>query len=183
MLWRLFRARGKNFLHTVLFGLCYLPTFAALLYQYFAVFDPAGAEGDHGIGFGFAEVWAHSNPHILLCILLVTVFPLVTLICCHKELKTNALYRFSWLLFGVSLAEALFLYEKGERKYHGNFNWGYFHGLSFLFIAALILLLLQTRGFRKAAPAEKAKILVQWFALLWHTVSGIIIFMPYLLGL
>ena len=50
MLWRMFHSKFRNFMPTIWLGVCFLPTFADLLYQFRGVFVPQeGQEG--GIGF------------------------------------------------------------------------------------------------------------------------------------
>ena len=49
MVYRMIRSKFKNFLPTILLGLCFIPTFLDLLYQYKGVFVPEeGAEGGMG---------------------------------------------------------------------------------------------------------------------------------------
>lgn len=138
MLWRLIRSRGKGFMAALRLGLAFLPTFAVLLYQFLGVFGPVEEEG--GIGFGFLTVWRHYCDNIPLAILLAAAFPLTVLFCHIKELGRRGLYRFSWQLYLMGLAEFVFLYEKGFRLVDANFSWGYMYGLFFVFAASLIVL-------------------------------------------
>ena len=56
MLWRMFHSKFRNFMPTIWLGVCFLPTFADLLYQFRGVFVPQeGQEG--GIGFTLGHVW------------------------------------------------------------------------------------------------------------------------------
>lgn len=138
MLWRLIRSRGKGFMAALRLGLTFLPTFAVLLYQFLGVFGPVEEEG--GIGFGFLTVWRHYCDNIPLAILLAAAFPLTVLLCHIKELGRQGLYRFSWQIYLLSLAEFVFLYEKGFRLVDANFSWGYMYGLFFVFAASLMVL-------------------------------------------
>lgn len=138
MLWRLIRSRGKGFMAALRLGLTFLPTFAVLLYQFLGVFGPVEEEG--GIGFGFLTVWRHYCDNIPLAILLAAAFPLTVLLCHIKELGCWGLYRFSWQIYLLSLAEFVFLYEKGFRLVDANFSWGYMYGLFFVFAASLMVL-------------------------------------------
>ena len=181
LLYRLIRCRGKNWKATLLFAATAIPTFCALIYQYLAVFDPSDTSGEHGIGFGFLDVWHIFANHVSIAILLVIAFPVVVLLFNFKELKINTLYRTSWSIFLVSLLEAAFLFEKGFRKSHGNFFWGYMHGQSILFIAAAAVIIPPTLRIRQASTAEKCKLGIEWFFFIWHTVSGLLIFLQYFL--
>lgn len=178
MLFRLFRAGFRNFIPMLWLGLCFVPTFAALLYQYSGVFVAKdGAEG--GIGFTFGEVWGYYCDNIPLAICLAIGFPLLVLVLNFKELKHNALFRFSWQLYLMSFVMAFFLYEKGFRKPDFNFSWGYMYGIFFCHLAALTVLLGAT-----LRPAEGRKALwnrlflgAQWMAYLWHVACGIYYFL------
>lgn len=148
MLYRLISSRGKGFMAALKLGLAFLPTFAVLLYQFMGVFAP---EEESGIGVGFLTVWTHYCGNIPLALVLAAGFPLLVLLCHVKELGRQGLYRFSWQIYLVSLAEFVFLYEKGFRLVDANFSWGYMYGLFFVFVTSLLLIIrdsLQRRGRR-----------------------------------
>lgn len=188
MLYRLIRSGFCNFLPTLKLGLCFLPTFADLLYQYKGVFVPKeGAEG--GIGFCFGRIWGLYCDNIPLAVCLAVGFPLLVLLLHLKELKTDTLYRFSWQLYAMSFAMAFFLYEKGFREPDFNFSWGYMYGIFFCFVGAVILVLkdtavyLKARGERKdrKEPQRKLKkegllLALQWAAYLCHLCCGLYYF-------
>ncbi len=179
MLYRLVRSRGRNFLPTVRLGLCFLPTFLDLLYQFQGVFVPEqGAEG--GIGFCFGEVWGYYCTNLPLAICLAIGFPLLVLVLNWRELNRNSLYRFSWQLYLMSLAMAFFLYEKGFRKPDFNFSWGYMYGIFFCHMGALLVLLKATFG----AGEKRNRLLLgaQWLAYLCHLVCGLFYFRTFLTG-
>ena len=140
MLYRLIRSRFRGFTAALKLGLTFVPTFAVLLYQFFGVFGPV-EEAERGIGFGFLTVWKHYCDNIPVALLLAAGFPLAVLLCHVKELKSRGFYCFAWQLYLVSLAEFVFLYEKGFRLVDANFSWGYMYGLFFVFAASLLLLI------------------------------------------
>ncbi len=188
MLYRLLRSGFRTFLPTVQLGLAFVPTFLDLLYQYQGVFVPEnGAEG--GVGFCFGEVWAGVCDNIPLAICLLAAFPLLVLVLNFRELKKDVFYRFSWQLYLVGLAEAVFLYEKGFRKYDFNFSWGYMCGAFFLHMGSLALLSRKTlealaaRGKGAQGRGGRAVLLGgQWLAYLWHLVCGIFYFAQFMSG-
>lgn len=171
MLYRLCRKRGKNLIPSVWLGLCFIPTFIALLYQFFGVFAPTGDE-ERGIGFGLATAWKLHCDNIPLAIGLALGFPLLVLLLNYKQLKTDIWYRFSWQLMLISLAEVLFFYEKGFRLPDMNFSWGYMHGIFFVFVASSMVLVRSTW----AKKSSKYLIIVQWLAYGWHLACGIYYF-------
>lgn len=171
MVYRMIRSKFKNFLPTVQLGLCFIPTFVDLLYQYKGVFVPdEGEEG--GIGFCFGEIWSLYCENIPLAICLAVGFPLLVLVLNYKDLKNHTLYRFSWQVYGMSFAMAFLIYEKGFREPDFNFSWGYMYGIFFVFVGALIVLL--------QATAHKKKPLLlglQWLAYLAHVACGLYYFL------
>lgn len=188
MLYRLFRSGFRNFLPTVQLGLTFVPTFLDLLYQYKGVFVPEdGAE--RGIGFCLGDVWLNVCDNIPLAVCLLAAFPLLVLVLNLKELTTNTLYRFSWQLFLVSLAETFLLYEKGFRKFDFNFAWGYMYGAFFCHMGSLLLLSQKTRQVldKKGGEGEKSGLrklflAAQWLAFLGHLGCGILYFGKYMTG-
>jgi len=170
MLWRMFATKFENFVPTIQLGVCFIPTFLHLLYQYKGVFVPEeGVEG--GMGFCFGTVWRLYCDNIPLGIGLAIGFPLLVLVLNFKELKHNTTYRFSWQLYLMSFAMAFFLYEKGFREPDFNFSWGYMYGIFFSFVGAILVLLEATA--RKKRPLLLA---AQWLAYLWHLVCGLYYF-------
>lgn len=196
MLYRLFRAKLRNFLPTVLLGLCFLPTFADLLYQYKGVFVPGEETREGGIGFCVGEVWHQYCGFIPFAVLLGVGFPLVVLALNWKKLKTDSKYRFSWQLYLMSFLMAYFLYEKGFRKFDFNFSWGYLYGIFFAFVGAILVLVENTgRLLGNSGPSEKKStsvlggrrmewffLIFQWLAFLAHLVCGLNYFRGLLTG-
>lgn len=171
MVYRMVRTKFGNFKPTILLGLCFIPTFIDLLYQFKGVFVPEeGVEG--GMGFCFGDVWSLYCDNIPLAIGIGVGFPLLVLVCNFKELKTNTLFRFSWQVYGMSFLMAFFLYEKGFREPDFNFSWGYMYGIFFAFVGALSVLLQETA--KKRRPVLLA---LQWLAYLWHIACGLYYFM------
>lgn len=173
MVYRMIRSKFRNFLPTIQLGLCFLPTFVDLLYQFKGVFVPTeGEEG--GIGFTFGEIWGLYSLNIPLAVCYAIGFPILVLLLNYKELKKNTIYRFSWQIFGMGFAMAFFLYEKGFREPDFNFSWGYMYGIFFAFVGALIVLLQAT-----AERKNKKKPLLlglQWLGYAAHVVCGLYYF-------
>lgn len=196
MLWRMFRSKFRNFLPTIRLGICFIPTFVDLLYQFCGVFVPQeGQEG--GIGFTFGHVWMQYCSNIPLAIGLAAGFPILVLLLNYKELRRDSIYRFSWQVYVMSFLMAFCLYEKGFREMDFNFSWGYMYGIFFAFVGALLVLLRATaRACEKAAelqagsnPETRSKccrirvvIGIQWLAYLWHLICGLYYFYGFLKG-
>lgn len=177
MLFRLFRSGFGNFVPTLQLGICFIPTFIDLLYQFKGVFvSEEGTEG--GIGFCFGEVWAQYCKNVPLAVCLAIGFPLLVLVLNFKELRGNTMYRLSWQFYLMSFIMAFLLYEKGFRKFDFNFSWGYMYGIFFCHMGAL-LVLVRSMDERKQKPLL---IGLQWLAYLWHLVCGLNYFYGFLLG-
>ncbi|MBQ7925531.1 MAG: hypothetical protein IJ335_04475 [Lachnospiraceae bacterium] len=170
MLYRLIRRKLRNFKPTLWLGLCFVPTFLNLLYQYSGVFVPRDG-GEGGIGFTFGKVWGRYCENIPLAIGLAVGFPILVFLLNYKELKQNSIYRFSWQIYWMGFAMAFFLYEKGFRERDFNFCWGYMYGIFFAFVGALLVLIMATT--RKKHPFLLA---MQWLAYGWHLICGIYYF-------
>lgn len=170
VVWRMFKSRCANIIPSIQFGICFIPTFVDLLYQYSGVFVPdEGVEG--GVGFTFGQVWAQYCDNIPLAIVLAIGFPLSVLVMNYKSLKEDTFFRLSFQLYLVSLLTALFLCEKGFRWTHFNFSWGYMCGIFFAFLGSLCLLL------RKTARGDKWwRLVLQWLPYLWHVACGVYYF-------
>jgi hypothetical protein len=170
MVWRMIRSKFKNFWPTIQLGLCFIPTFIDLLYQFKGVFVPTeGEEG--GIGFTFGKIWGLYTDNLPLAICLGVGFPLAVLVLNWKQLKTNTLFRFAWQIYLMGFAMAFFLYEKGFRWADFNFSWGYMCGIFFAFLGSVMVLL--------PATGQKKKTLwlaLQWGPFLWHLACGIYYF-------
>ena len=153
MLWRMFHSKFRNFMPTIWLGVCFLPTFADLLYQFRGVFVPQeGQEG--GIGFTLGHVWL--------------------------QYCRDSIYRFSWQIYGMSFLMAFCLYEKGFREMDFNFSWGYMYGSFFAFVGALLVLLRATG--KADTKKKKGLAAIQWLAYLWHLVCGLYYFWGFLQG-
>jgi len=202
MLYRLFRAKFRTFVPTLQLGLCFIPTFLDLLYQYRGVFM-AGEGEEGGVGFCFGEVWAKYCSNLPLAVCLAMGFPLLVLVLNGRASWKDTLARFSWMLYLVSFAEAFLLYEKGFRKYDFNFSWGYMYGIFFCHFSMLLLLVRITaqriaewnqedtgrtgeifeenaRRAEKSPSKNPNKNLwsvvllgLQWFAFLCHVICGL----------
>lgn len=171
LLLQLARSRGKSFPYA--FGLCVfmIPTGLDLLYQFFGVFTGTNVMGEEtGIGFAFAKVWGNYSKNIGLSIFMGMALPIGVLILNAKELLKNSYYRFAWTIYLVSTLMFLCLYEKGFRMLHANFSWGYMHGMFFVYLITLLLLLKNTIQWWKSYKV--VFVLAEWGVFLYHLACG-----------
>lgn len=178
MVYRLVRSKFGNLKNTILLGLCFVPTFCDLLYQFGGVFGPKeGAET--GVGLGWLTAWSYHCSNIPVAILAALAFPCVVLLFHHKEYKKDNIYRFSVQFVLMSLGTVILLYEKGFRVGDMNFSWGYMYGMFFAFVGAAVVMVKST-----VSRDRKWYILVpEWAAYLLHLGCGLLYFKNSLVGL
>ncbi len=168
----LVRSKGKSFKNIFCICVTMIPTGLDLLYQFFGVFTGVNVKGEEtGIGIGFAKVWSNYSKNIPLSIVMGMALVLGVMVLNWKAVKEKFIYRFAIYNYLVGMIMFLCLYEKGFRMLHANFSWGYMHGMFFMFLAALVLILKNTMEWRKCwkvifLPAE-------WGVFLIHLVCGI----------
>lgn len=123
----LFLSVKQHFSFCIKICLSWLPALCYMMFSFFLNFvsDSVGVEG--GISLSFFDVWKAFSNCIPLSILLVMLFPIVEIINCRKnELDANKLgMLFGFVCVAIGIIEYAFIMETGERKYHGNFSWGY----------------------------------------------------------
>ncbi len=178
MLYRLLRSRFGNFKASLCLGICFIPTFCDLLYQFFGMFGPKEADGS-GMAFGWLVAWRIHCGNIPLAILLAWGFPLAVLAIHHKELGKKPAYRFSWQFALTAAIMMMVLYENGARSGDMNFSWGYMHGLFFAFVESAIVMAAST-----LRRDKKWYLLgIEWLMFFWHLGCGLLYFRHMLLGL
>ncbi|MCR4588452.1 MAG: hypothetical protein K5682_08605 [Lachnospiraceae bacterium] len=177
LLARLIRSKGKNIRQTILFGCCFLPTILDLLYQYKGVFQAESlAENETGVGIGFFSAWNLYCHNIPLAIILALAFPGLYLVLHLPMLKKDRHFRFTWILMLCAFVSLAFLYEKGDRFDDLNFSWGYMHGIFFVFVISLTMLLKDSFRYldsEKKNGATGILLVLEWLAYLWHLVCGL----------
>lgn len=179
LLYRTCKKKFKNFIETMLVAACAIPSFIALLYQFFCLFTGTNSQGEEtGIGFGFLDAWSAMEKPVGEAILLGLAFPLVVLLCNLKNLKKENEYRLSVQMLLVNLLMVMFLYEKGYRMEHVNFAWGYMHGMFFAYSLSVLLLFKNTCQKKQSVPL----LILQWGGYLWHLVCGIVYFADIMAG-
>ena len=150
-------------------------TIAILVWQYIMVFDVESG----GIQIGPGQAWHVWTPSIKWAIVKANLFPLFYLLCNLKKLKTDLLYRYSWIVYCVGILTFYMVYEGGYRFYDANFAWGYMHGLFFVFFSSITMLL---KEWKKYGIKNKWYNWVGSALLGWHLVCGIYFFIHMLSG-
>ena len=139
------RARAKNILSVIKFGMCVIFSLPIVAYQASLVYDDGSS-----IIISFEEfVSLVKSPEYLLILAANLLFPFVitiVLIVAYKRKKDSLYVRLNslfqaWTMFFISYAEKLFMLETGERAHHGNYAWGVYFFTGLLFIVSLVELI------------------------------------------
>lgn len=176
MLYRFIKSRFGNFKQSVAFGLAFIPAGCALLYQYAGVFTGTNSMGEEtGIGFGIGTAWSLYSNNIPLSVFMATAFPLGVLVINLPRLKDTTWFRHGWQIWISGFVMLLCLFEKGFRLPHMNFSWGYMHGLFFVFIVSVLMLL--RNSIEKKGNIRTAIVTAGWLGYVWHLGCGIVYFL------
>ena len=176
MLYRFFKQRCKTFKQSLWLALAFIPTGLMLLYQYAGVFTGTNSRGEEtGMGLAIGKAWSLFTNNIPLSIVMAAAFPIGVLLINAKRLKDTTWFRHSWQLWVSGFLMLLCLYEKGFRLSHMNFSWGYMHGLFFIFMASVLMLLRNTM--EKKTKVRTALVVAGWLGYLWHLGCGIVYFL------
>lgn len=176
MIYRFLKSKGKNFLRSIPLALAFVPTGLMLLYQYAGVFTGTNSKGEEtGMGIAIGKAWGLFTDNIPLSVVMAAAFPIGVLLINGKRLKDTTWFRHSWQLWVSGFLMLLCLYEKGFRLSHMNFSWGYMHGLFFIFMASVLMLLRNT--IEKKSKFRTVLVCAGWLGYLWHLGCGIVYFM------
>lgn len=174
----LFRTRGKNLWQEFVLGCSVLPSIALCLIQANVLFTGE----DSGIRLIFTVafdrhrmLWGPFNEAAVLGLLRSLVFVGAVGVLLGRRAWGSFRYRFSLLLFAVSMAEALLLVESGERRYHANLWWGPFICFWVFLLESVSVWLRACTDWRAGQRGARLglRVAVCGAALAWHIISGL----------
>lgn len=173
LLYELVASKFKIIKRSLLFFVAFIPSFAAIVYQYLILFyENQNIKTIFGLGTAW-HLYVNSLPFALLCGL---AFPIFVSMFNTRFLWNNKEYRITAFFVIVSICEGYFLQEDGPRMAHGNYIWGYSHGLFFAFLITIIV-------FVKTFKQKNMFYRIGGIVLLsMHLVSGIVWFAIQFLG-
>lgn len=174
----LVRTRGKNLGQEILMGCSVLPSIALCLIQANVLFadEGSGLQWIFSVSFDrHAMLWGPFNQAALLGLLRSFVFVAAVGILLGRRAWKQFRYRFSLLVFGVAMAEALFFVESGERLYHANLWWGPFICFWVFLLESVSVWLRGCVDWRAGTRDHRLglRLMVCGAALVWHIVSGL----------
>ena len=169
MLVNLVKSGFKTIKQFFQFGIYYIPTVIALLFQYRGAFAGGDPGSESGVGFAFMKAWSVLTDNVFLSILFGMAFPIVVVIFHVHKLKKEKFLFYSFVYYLFGLFTLMFLYEKGWRCIHVNFAWGYIIGMFLMYVASLYTLLKDT--FEK--ETKYPFLIIQYAVFTLHIIFGI----------
>lgn len=170
------RTRGKSCLQNIKFGVCVLASLP-ILYVQSAILYPEG--GESKIIFTLGNIMGLlSNWRVLPYFVCGLLFPLVvTLLLWIKGKMSKRLWQ-SWVMWGISWLQRMFLTETGYRAGHGNFGWGV---RFFSFVLVAVCATEWIRAYKNKQLTAK-EFYIGCICLLLHIVCGIYYYIYLLWG-
>ena len=190
---------------SLMVGLSLAIALVVVCYQLVILF-PSGTDSEGGIAFGLAKVWRARHHNVFVSFFQSLAFPLLVAALVRKQVWEDKRLLLAMLMAIVAMAEYVFLYETGERTYHGNFGWGLTFAIFYLFVIAVCAYinnrgsafgLAETRSAHEAADGLHAcpdcdealvgqgRNALDWaiaLAFLLHTASGVWYFVRLMMG-
>ena len=148
------REGASSVKRSLLVGLALLVALVVVFVQLTILF-PSDGSGEGGIAFGLAKVWRARHANIFVSFFQSLAFPLLVVACTRLRFWKDRSFLLAWLTVFFAMAEYVFLYETGERTYHGNFGWGLSFPMFYIFVISCAVFL-DERGsrLRLAAPLK-----------------------------
>lgn len=172
-------SRGRSFKHCFQFFFACLPSLGLLVWQFVRAFLNGSGSGGSGVIF-HPSFSLHGNytPNILISGLLLLAFPALMLVISLLRRDFTMTEGFALLLLFSGFLEKHLLEEAGDRKYHGNFSWGWLTGAYLAWYAGMRVYLslladvVDPYG-GKPRAADILLLIPASIALLLHLASGL----------
>ena len=169
---RLFRNRFRNVRSYFSLCACFVPAFLVILMQYLIAFFYG--KGGEGIGIGWLEVAKVFYPHPAAMLILALFFPFCFILFNTRMAMKRTGIRFSLVYVLCSWLEFALLYERGDRKLHGNFEWTLFLAYAAIWLVTSMMFFKDRQTVDGSGKAEKVKNSVLLLLWLLHLIFGII---------
>lgn len=182
LLWDLFHK--VPFKQIFIFGCAVLPACGVMLWQNSVLFGESTEQGFTIDPWFTFSLHAETPKIAVLCSI---AFPLTILVFSVFELLKDKHYAFAWLMTLVGFLEALLLCETGSRARHGNFLWGYFIAIFYIFVVSFVKWLKLWKNAQTATNAKlkwlyRAMFFIGGLVLYYQTYCGIVFFTRLLEG-
>lgn len=164
--------RGKNLKTAIQLMLVCLPSLVVMILQFVIAFY-SGNSNSGGITIAPFAVAGARTPSIAISMLLLLAFPILMLILTAIRGSLTWGDALAWLMLLWGTVWRLFLAEKGERMYHGNFTWGYMLAVYLVWYAAVSSYLKLYFSEQMTGNKRGAGFVLATLVLALHLVSGI----------
>lgn len=138
-----------------------IPSMIILGVQFWATLYEKG----EGIEIAWFEVMNYSGKNNPLVILGTLAFPLFTSVAYFSDYIKDKKVVCAWIMYAISFLEFAAFAERGRRRYHGNFGWGYA-------IAVFVLQMVCIIKFMQIQKGNKWKKAIAIVILLCHIWCG-----------
>lgn len=128
--------KGKNLKTAIQLMLMCIPSLVVMILQFVIAFY-SGNGNSGGITIAPFAVAGARTPSIAISMLLLLAFPVLMAILTAIRKSLTWGDALAWLMLLWGTVWRLFLAEKGERMYHGNFTWGYMLAVYLVWYAAV----------------------------------------------
>lgn len=174
-------AKRKTFMQCVQCGVFFIPAGLVILWQFrFSMYEGAGA----GVEIAPFEVWKVYSGNIAYSIILGIAFPAFCILFCRnqREQAQEKQYlhmnlKVCVLMYVIAAVEYMFLAEKGNGRYHGNFGWSMNLAMGYLFLFSILHFLRYVRyadnNYKKSAVVSIGFLLMTEHLLwgIWYMVQ------------
>lgn len=141
----------------------FVPAVILLFAQYLIIF--ASGQRGNSIGIGWCDVLHLYTSNIFVSMLLALAFPLYIFIVDYKESLRDVSVGLALCCLVSGWLEAVLLFEDGDQFYTGNFLWGYYLAMFFVWMVTIKRLILMEKD-------KKYIKWIGWILLLLHCVCG-----------
>ena len=154
-LYLLVKSRGRELLFCIKLVVAFIPCVILTMFQYFSAFYNNNFSASQGTEIACFDVIGHYTPNIFISMILLYAFPIyVILLSIRKKMpEENKLMVYTWI---SSYIEAAILAEKGDRRYHANFLWGYLLMTYFVYVYCMKAFILEVKQSKQLWKSRKA---------------------------
>lgn len=162
--------RFQNFFSYLCLCLTFVPSVCLMVYQFMVSFYTGNVT--EGVGIGWLEVISQYSPNVWFSLLLLFCFPCFYLLLNFKRMYKERDIQFSLCYEAAAWLEYAFLYEKGSRKYDGNFGWASLLSAFLLWMVVLIHFANDMREMQMSDGMQRVKNGILLVILLLHILCG-----------
>lgn len=169
----LISSKGKSFWPAIKLGICFVISAIPLLYQKYVLFEVL--RDNAGITINLTKYFVENGrKNALIAIFAGLAFPIfatVYLKIKSTDIKNLKFLKYAWILFAISYAERVFVFETGIRASHGNFAWGM---IFFAYILYIVCLVYWEYGYKSGIIKSKKIYLLGYSLYSLNVICGIV---------